>query len=154
MTLTSQVCCEQALSQKEAEKAALTEKIAALQQDLATAGMELERMQREALSKHEQDKVNYGRVTLAPVTFLVLYMTYITQLTDFCTSMFQDAMAVLQSELHDLRTQFEESLNSHENVKKSLTEQVRELNQQREHAQQEVRTFKNQTSFFQPFFLI
>lgn len=64
---------------------------------------------------------------------------HITRLTDLCTSMFQNAMAVLQSELHDLRTQFEESLNSHENVKRSLTEQVRELNQQREHAQQEVR---------------
>ena len=50
-------------------------------------------------------------------------------------------MSVLQSELKDLRTQFEESLNSHENGKRSLTEQVRELNQQSEHAQQEVRTF-------------
>ena len=52
-------------------------------------------------------------------------------------------MAVLQSELQDLRTQFEESLNSRENAERSLTEQVRELNQQREHAQQEVRTFTN-----------
>lgn len=51
-------------------------------------------------------------------------------------------MVVLQSELQDLRTQFEESLNSNEIAKKSLTEQVRELNQQREHAQQEVRTIK------------
>lgn len=62
-------------------------------------------------------------------------------------------MSVLRSELQDLQTQFEESLNSHENTKKSLTEQVRELNQQREHAQQEVRTFKNFTSFILPFFL-
>jgi len=51
------VCYDQALSQKEAEKAAITEKLAALQQDLATAGMELECMQREALSKQEQEKV-------------------------------------------------------------------------------------------------
>ncbi len=68
------VCCDQALSQKEAEKAALTEKIAALQQDLAIAGMELERMQREALSQQEQDQVKYGRVILVIVTFLVLYV--------------------------------------------------------------------------------
>lgn len=68
------VCCDQALSQKEAEKAALTEKLAALQQDLATAGMETERMQREALSKQEQDKVKCSRVILALVTFLVLYI--------------------------------------------------------------------------------
>ncbi|KAK1896509.1 Rootletin [Dissostichus eleginoides] len=47
---------QQALSQKEAEKAALTEKLAALQQELATAGMKLECMQREARNKHEQDK--------------------------------------------------------------------------------------------------
>lgn len=47
-------------------------------------------------------------------------------------------MAVLQTELQDLRNQFEESLNFHENVKKSLTEQVRECNQQRDHTQQEV----------------
>lgn len=42
---------------KEAEKAVLTEKLASLRQDLATADMEMERMQREALSKQEQDKV-------------------------------------------------------------------------------------------------
>ncbi|KAF3835741.1 hypothetical protein F7725_028299 [Dissostichus mawsoni] len=47
---------QQALSQKEAEKAALTEKLGALQQELATAGMKLECMQREARNKHEQDK--------------------------------------------------------------------------------------------------
>ena len=51
------VCCDQALSQKEAEKAALTEKLAGLQQDLATAGMEKEHTRREALSKQEKDKV-------------------------------------------------------------------------------------------------
>lgn len=51
-------------------------------------------------------------------------------------------MALLRSELHDLRTRFDDSLNSHENTSKSLTEQVRELNQQREQAQQEVRSFK------------
>lgn len=61
--------------------------------------------------------------------------------------MFQNAMAVLQSELQNLRIQFEESLNSHENAKKSLTEQVRELNQHREHSQLEVRTFENLTFF-------
>lgn len=52
-----EVFCDQALSQKEAEKAAVMERVAALQQDLATAGMELERTQREALSRQEQDKV-------------------------------------------------------------------------------------------------
>jgi len=51
------VYCVQALSQKEAERASLTEKILSLQQDLAIADMEVERMQREALSKQEQDKV-------------------------------------------------------------------------------------------------
>lgn len=56
--------------------------------------------------------------------------------------MLQNQMAVLQSELRELQLHFEESLNSHESDKKSLTEQVRELNQQREHAQQEVGTFK------------
>ncbi|XP_068447240.1 rootletin isoform X3 [Clinocottus analis] len=95
---------QQVLSQKEAEKAANTEKLATLQQELAAAGKELECMQREALSKQEQEK---------------------------------KATAILQSELQDLKTQFEESLNSHENTKKSLIEQVRELNQQREHTQQE-----------------
>lgn len=51
------VCCAQAMSQKEAEKAAVTEKLVAVQQDLATADMKLEQMQREALSKQEQNKV-------------------------------------------------------------------------------------------------
>lgn len=46
------------------------EQLAAQQQDLATAGMELEHMQREALSKQEQDKVIRGKVILALVAFL------------------------------------------------------------------------------------
>ncbi|XP_063747285.1 rootletin [Eleginops maclovinus] len=100
---------QEVLSQKEAEKAVLTEQLAALQQELATACMELECMQREARSKHEQDK---------------------------------NATAVLQSELHDLRSQFEESLNAHENAKKSLIEQVKELYQLREHTQQELETLR------------
>lgn len=64
-------------------------------------------------------------------------------MTELCVSVFQNTMAVVQSELQDLRTQFEDSLNSHENAERSLTEQVRELNQQRENAQREVRTFRN-----------
>lgn len=52
-----EVFCDQALSQKEAEKAAVMEQVAALQQDLATAGIELERTQREALNRQEQNKV-------------------------------------------------------------------------------------------------
>lgn len=52
------VCCDQALSQKEVEKAALAERVSALQQDLATAAMELQHVQREALSRQEQEKVN------------------------------------------------------------------------------------------------
>lgn len=52
-------CCNQALSQKEAEKTALTERLTALQHDLVTKDMELECMQRDALSKQEQDKVKY-----------------------------------------------------------------------------------------------
>lgn len=50
------------MSQKETEKAAITEKLVALQQDLAIADMKLEHMQREALSKQEQDKVMYDNV--------------------------------------------------------------------------------------------
>lgn len=50
------------------------EQLAAQKQDLATAGMELERIQREALSKQEQDKVPQGKVILAPVSFLALYI--------------------------------------------------------------------------------
>ncbi|KAM8874513.1 uncharacterized protein crocc2 isoform 2-T2 [Spinachia spinachia] len=102
---------QQALSQKEAEKAALMEKTAALQQELAAAGMELECVQREALSKTQRER---------------------------------NATAVLQSELQNLQSQFEESLNSHEDTKKSLIEQVRELNQQREHTQQELEGLRRQ----------
>lgn len=60
------------MSQKESEKAAVTEKLVALQQDLATADMRLEHMQRETLSKQEQNKVTYNRVILDLVRFLVL----------------------------------------------------------------------------------
>lgn len=130
------VCCDQALSQKEAEKAALMEKLAALQQDLAAAGMEQERVQREALGKTQQEKVTIGQALRWPCCPCALHLT---QPTVGRTSVFQNAAAVLQSELRNLQSQFEESLNSHEDTKKSLIEQVRELNQQREHTQQEVR---------------
>lgn len=43
----------------EAEKSGLTEKLATLKQDLATADMELERVKREAHSKQQQDKVQH-----------------------------------------------------------------------------------------------
>lgn len=49
---------EQALSQKEMEKTALSEQVAELQQEVASASMELEHTKREALCKQEQDKVN------------------------------------------------------------------------------------------------
>lgn len=71
-------------------------------------------------------------VILALLNFLALYII----------NVFQNALADVQSELQRLRSHFEESLNSHENTKKSLTEQVRESIQQREHAEQEVRTFE------------
>lgn len=51
----------------------------------------------------------------------------------------QNTVVDLQSELCNLRTKFEESLNSHEDAKRRLSEQVREFSQQRERAQQEVR---------------
>lgn len=51
------VCFDQALSQMEAEKVVLTEKLASLREDLATADMDMERLQRESLRKQEQDKV-------------------------------------------------------------------------------------------------
>lgn len=51
------VCFDQALSQMEAEKAVLTEKLASLREDLATAEMDMDRLQRESLRKQEQDKV-------------------------------------------------------------------------------------------------
>lgn len=51
------------------------EQLAAQKQDLAAAGMELERIQREALSKQEQDKVPQGKVILALSSLLALYLT-------------------------------------------------------------------------------
>ena len=59
------ICCAQALSQKETEKAALKEKIVFLRQDLDRADMEMERMQRETVSQQKQDKVKYGRAILS-----------------------------------------------------------------------------------------
>lgn len=65
-----------------------------------------------------------------------------------CECFLQNAMADLQCELQTLRTRFEESLNSYEDSKKSLGEQVREFNQQKEEAQQEVRGKENQARLF------
>lgn len=77
------------------------------------------------------------------MTVIVFLICAFNAANSFCHCMFQNTMAVLQSELQDLRNQFEESLNSHQSTKNSLTAQVRELDQQREHAQQEVKTFKS-----------
>ena len=47
----------QALLQKEGEKAALVERLQGVQQDLVSAGLDLQRTRREAQSRLEQDKV-------------------------------------------------------------------------------------------------
>lgn len=51
----------------------------------------------------------------------------------------QDTIAVLQFDLRTLESRLDQSLNSHEHEKKSLSEQLRELANQKEQAQQEVR---------------
>lgn len=60
----------------------------------------------------------------------------------------QNAMADLQRELQTLRSRFEESLNSHEDSEKSLSEQVREFGRRKEEAQQEVSGKENQARLF------
>lgn len=107
---------------------------------MATAHSELEHTKRESLSKHEQDKVKHNRVLRASVGHFVSNAScYFFP----CPSVFQNVIAALRYELKELRTEFEESLNSHENTKKSFAEQVRELNKQREHAEKEVRIMNN-----------
>ncbi|KAG7268547.1 hypothetical protein CRUP_015838 [Coryphaenoides rupestris] len=49
---------QQALLQKEAEKAVLVEKLSGIQQDLVSAGLDLQRARREAQSRLEQDKIS------------------------------------------------------------------------------------------------
>ncbi|KAF6724225.1 Rootletin [Oryzias melastigma] len=96
---------QQALSLMEAEKVALSERMASLQKDVTRADVEIQLIRRDAISKQEQD---------------------------------QNSIAVLQSQLQDLRTQLEGSLDSHQEAQKSLTEQVKELEEEKEHAQQEL----------------
>uniref|UniRef100_G3W3J0 Ciliary rootlet coiled-coil, rootletin n=1 Tax=Sarcophilus harrisii TaxID=9305 RepID=G3W3J0_SARHA len=50
----------QALSLKESEKTALSEKLLGTQQSLATMSMDLERQKRDALTRQEQDRVSGG----------------------------------------------------------------------------------------------
>ncbi|KAJ3599859.1 hypothetical protein NHX12_033813, partial [Muraenolepis orangiensis] len=95
---------EQALLQKETEKAVLAEKLTGLQQDLVSAGLDLQRSRRESQSRLEHDK----------------------------------------GELQQLQTHFQESLSSHEIEKLSLTEQIRDLTQQRDHIHQEVQVCRRQ----------
>lgn len=131
-TLNSQSSAFQALFQKEVEKAALSEEIATLRQDLATAGMEMERKQREALSKQEQDKVKMFQGWTDGST------VFGCKVTDLCLRLFQNAILVLRSELQGLQHQFEESLKSYQSSKNSLMEEVRELTRQREQDKREV----------------
>lgn len=124
---------DQALSQKELEKTSLSEQLAALQQEQHSAAMELERTKRESLSKQEQDKVKKTKTRQSNAH------PHIVSSLLMCECFLQNAMADLQHELQTLRTRFEESLNSYEDSKKSLSVQVREFGQQKEEAQQEVR---------------
>jgi predicted nucleic acid-binding Zn-ribbon protein len=50
----------------------------------------------------------------------------------------QDSLALLHGELQQLQTRLQESQSSQENQKLTLTEQVRELGQQRGQLHQEV----------------
>ncbi|KAM9831297.1 uncharacterized protein crocc2 [Neosynchiropus ocellatus] len=96
---------QQELTQMEAEKAAIVQKLVGLQKDLTTSRMELERTQREGLSRQEQHKNEVTR---------------------------------LQSELQAIQSRFEESLNSRECAEKSFSQQVREVTQQNQQAEEEL----------------
>lgn len=127
----------QALSQKEMEKTALGEQVAALQQEVASAGMELERAKREALCREEQNKVEKIHSSINELRKKMKYSSSLGLVQMFPS--LQNGVVDLQSELCKLRTQLEESLNSHEDATRRLSEQVGEFSQQRERAQQEVR---------------
>ncbi|XP_032382850.1 rootletin [Etheostoma spectabile] len=133
-------CEEQRVhSQKELQQ--VQEELVRLQQDFNQSLLQAESEKQQALSQKEAEKAALTEKLAALQQDLATAgMELECVQREALSKQEQDknAKAVLQSELQDLQTQFEESLNSHEHAKKSLIEQVRELNQQREHAQQEL----------------
>ncbi|XP_034736357.1 rootletin [Etheostoma cragini] len=133
-------CEEQRVhSQKELQQ--VQDELVRLQQDFNQSLLQAEIVKQQSLSQKEAEKAALTEKLAALQQDLATAgMELECVQREALSKQEQDknAKAVLQSELQDLQTQFEESLNSHEDAKKSLMEQVRELNQQREHAQQEL----------------
>lgn len=136
----------------EAERAALTERMESLQKDVTRADLEIEHIRRDAVSKQEQDKVPTWLLSLEQ--FWLFYGFFLNTDTK-CLCVFlclQSSITALQLQLQDLQTQLERSLDSHQQAHKSFTEQVKELNEEKEHAQQEVGILHIFCSFLPTFF--
>ncbi|XP_010765111.1 rootletin-like, partial [Notothenia coriiceps] len=132
-------CEEQrALSQKELQQ--VQEEVARLQQDFNQSLLQAECEKQQALSQKEAEKAALTEKLAALQQELATAGKKLECMQREARNKHEqnkNATAVHWSELHDLRSQFEESLNSHENAKSSLSER-KELYQLREHTQQEL----------------
>ncbi|MED6266669.1 hypothetical protein CHARACLAT_004383 [Characodon lateralis] len=123
---------QQTLFQQEAEKAALTDKIASLQQDLALASMGMERIQREVLSKQEQEKNSeIVKCKLKDLQYqfqesLTFHQSTRKSLNEHISELNQQKEQAKQ-ELEGLRHQLQETEDSLLKGQRDLTEAHREL---------------------------
>ncbi|KAM9391072.1 uncharacterized protein ACWYII_034158, partial [Salvelinus alpinus] len=132
--------CEQQRLQSQAELQQLQEEMDRLQQVCNNSLLQAESTKQQALSQKEGEKAALTERLTGLQQDLETAGLEMERGRRDALSLHQqdkDTIAGLQCELQSLRSRFEESLSSHESSEKSLTEQVRELNQQRETARHE-----------------
>ncbi|XP_028300551.1 rootletin [Gouania willdenowi] len=133
--------CEELRLQSGKELQQLQEEMSRMQQEHSHNLLQAESDKQQALSQMELEKVSLAeKISSLREDLAASDMEMERLKREALSKQEQDknAMAVLQAELQHIQAQFEESLNSQQNMEKSLTQQVRELNQQREHDQQEL----------------
>ncbi|XP_053708808.1 rootletin isoform X2 [Synchiropus splendidus] len=124
---------QQELTQMETEKAAIVQKLVGLQKDLTASSMALERIQREGLSRQEQQKNEVARLQSELKAIQTRFEESLNSRECAEKSFSQQVREVTQQnqqagkELVDLRRQQQETEAKHVKAQKDLIEAQREL---------------------------
>ncbi|KAK0137902.1 Rootletin [Merluccius polli] len=125
----------------------LRQEISRMQEDCKQSLLHAETQKQQALLQKEAEKVVLAERLAGLQQDLVaagLDLQRTRRETQSRLEQDKNSMAVLQGELQQMQTRFQESLSTQENEKLCLTEQIRALNQQRDQIHQEVQVSRRQ----------
>ncbi|RVE73900.1 hypothetical protein OJAV_G00035780 [Oryzias javanicus] len=133
--------CEELRMRSQRELQQVREELAWMQKEFSQSLLQAESGKQQALSLMEAEKAALSERMASlqkAVTRADVEMEHVRR--DAISKQEQDqiSIAALRSQLQDLQTQLEGSLDSHQKAQKSLTEQVKELEEEKEHAHQEL----------------